>query len=220
MPRPARRAHDSVQSKAKKMRQAQVLCTSYLLHIHSLRCRAAALELKLCWMQVREHLIGMLENTDNKGTASLQAILSGDTLEQDIEGPVLLQRKLKTASRVLRAIHLCETSAVETISLRALQEECEIKSGRSRRAWRGLYFILLFAAYASALIMQRAGPLPPPLPGSTLRDRDRRPPPAQGSAASSLRARSSTTTSRRATTRRPRGRSPCPPNQHFPSSSF
>jgi len=109
-------------------------------------------------VQVRQHLIGMLETTDAHGLSSLNAILEGGDIEEKTQGPVLLQHQLKSASRVLRAIHLNETSGTESMSLRALREECDIKNGRSRRAWRGLYFIMFFGVYAITLILQRNGP--------------------------------------------------------------
>ena len=69
------------------------------------------------------------------------------------EGPVLLQKRLQAAHRVLRFIG----SGKISVSTKALMTECTIKHDRSKRANRTLGFLLFFVTFACAVVGQRNG---------------------------------------------------------------
>ena len=112
----------------------------------------AAVAMAMKKQQTREHLNSLLQETaDNTYEANLTALMEGHLGE--IDGPMLLQKRLKSAKRVLKFMQNNEV----TISIKSLEQECTVKHERSKRANRFLGFLVFFLLFSLAMVGQRNG---------------------------------------------------------------
>jgi len=94
---------------------------------------------------------------------SLEAIFQGDTGDS-ADVPAVFRERLKGAERAWLALEAYEASKNSpesvrkeklTVNLHSLYDECRMKFDRSKRASRGGTFLLFFAFFSAALVMQR-----------------------------------------------------------------